>query len=55
MVRFLALLVLLLLTTIAQAALEVRVEPKNDAAKRNIEAYIGPISADSRRAMWRQA
>ena len=55
MARFCALLVLLLLTRLAQAELEVSVEPRNDAAKRNIEAYIGPITADSRRAMWRQA
>lgn len=55
MARLLALLALLLLTTAAQAALEVIVEPRNDAAKQNIEAYIGPISADSRQAMWRRA
>lgn len=55
MLRLLALLALLLLTTAAQAALEVIIEPRNNAAKQNIEAYIGPISADSQRAMWRQA
>ncbi|MFA5678213.1 MAG: autotransporter assembly complex family protein [Pseudomonas sp.] len=55
MARFLVLLASLLLMTTAHAALDVRVEPRNDAAKRNIEAYIGPISADSRQAMWRLA
>ncbi|NLY58115.1 MAG: outer membrane protein assembly factor [Gammaproteobacteria bacterium] len=55
MARFLLLLILLPLATLARAALEVQVEPRNDAAKRNIEAYIGPISADSRQAMWRLA
>lgn len=55
MARFLVLLVLLVLATVAQAALEVRIEPRNDAAKRNIEAYIGPISAENRQAMWRLA
>lgn len=55
MARLLAMLALLLLTTAAQAALEVIVEPRNNAAKQNIEAYIGPITADSRQAMWRRA
>ena len=55
MARIPALLTMLLLTTAAQAALEVRVEPRNDAARENIEAFLGPITADSREAMWRMA
>lgn len=55
MARLLAMLALLLLTSAAHAALEVIVEPRNNAAKQNIEAYIGPISADSRQEMWRRA
>ena len=55
MVRFLTLLVLLLLTAAARAELEVKVEPRNDAARKNIEAFIGPVSAPSREAMWRLA
>lgn len=55
MVRFFVLSVLFLLATAARAELEVRVEPRNDAAKRNIEAYIGTLSADSHQAMWRLA
>lgn len=55
MVRFLTLLMLLLLTAAARAELEVKVEPRNDAARKNIEAFIGPVSAPSREAMWRLA
>src|SRR5690606_25274374 len=55
MVRFSILLALLLFTTVAHAELEVQVEPRNDAARKNIEAFIGPVSASSREAMWRLA
>lgn len=55
MARLLALLVLLFFTAGIRAELEVVIQPRNDAAKQNIEAYIGPISADSRQAMWRMA
>ena len=55
MARLFVLLVTLLFAMSARAALDVRVEPRNDAAKRNIEAYIGPISAENRRGMWRLA
>ena len=55
MARLLALLVLLFFTAGIRAELEVVIQPHNDAAKQNIEAYIGPISADSRQAMWRMA
>lgn len=55
MVRLSILLALLLFTTIARAELEVQVEPRNDAARRNIEAFIGPVTAPSREAMWRLA
>lgn len=55
MARIPAMMTLLLLTTSVQAALEVRVEPRNDAARENIEAFLGPITADSRESMWRMA
>lgn len=55
MARLLVLLVLLLFTAGINAELEIVVEPRNDAAKQNIEAYIGPITAESRQAMWRMA
>lgn len=55
MVRLSIVLALLLFATIARAELEVQVEPRNDAARRNIEAFIGPVTATSREAMWRLA
>lgn len=55
MARLLVLLVLFLFTAGINAELEIVVEPRNDAAKQNIEAYIGPITAESRQAMWRMA
>lgn len=55
MARLLVLLVLLLFIAGINAELEIVVEPRNDAAKQNIEAYIGPITAESRQAMWRMA
>ena len=55
MVRFLLLLALLLLGSAAHGELQVQVEPRNDAARNNIEAFIGPVTAPSREAMWRLA
>jgi translocation and assembly module TamA len=39
----------------AQAELVVNVEPPNTRVRNNIEAFIGPTEADSRREMWRIA
>ncbi|CEA05189.1 OMP85 family outer membrane protein [Pseudomonas saudimassiliensis] len=55
MVRFVLLLALLLLGSAARGELKVQVEPRNDAARNNIEAFIGPVTAPSREAMWRLA
>lgn len=55
MVRFYLLSAALLLSTAVCAELEVKVEPRNSAAKKNIETFIGPVSANSREAMWRLA
>lgn len=39
----------------AQAELVVNVEPSNTRVRNNIEAFIGPVEAASRRDMWRLA
>ena len=46
---------LLLVSTAGLAELRVNVNPPNTAVRNNIEAFIGPVEADNRRAMWRQA
>ncbi len=55
MLRFYVLPAALLFSTAVCAELEVKVEPRNGAAKKNIEIFIGPVKADSREAMWRLA
>lgn len=55
MLRFYLLPALCLFSTIVCAELQVKVEPRNDAAKKNIEVFIGPVTADSRDDMWRLA
>lgn len=51
----LLLICLLLLATAAQAELVVNVEPANNRVRNNIEAFLGPVEAQSRRDMWRLA
>lgn len=55
MLRFYLLPALFLVSTVVCAELQVKVEPRNDAAKKNIEIFIGPVTADSRANMWRLA
>lgn len=55
MLRFYVLPVALFFSATVYAELEVKVEPRNSAAKKNIETFIGPVKADSRAAMWRLA
>ena len=51
----LLLICLFFLTTAVQAELVVNVAPANRRVKSNIEAFIGPVTAESRRDMWRLA
>ncbi|WP_150304951.1 autotransporter assembly complex protein TamA [Pseudomonas saliphila] len=46
---------LLFLSAAGQAELRVNLEPANTAVRNNIEAFIGPVEAESRREMWRLA
>lgn len=45
----------LLFAAVAQAELVVNVEPANNRVRNNIEAFVGPVEAESRRDMWRLA
>ncbi|PKM04888.1 MAG: hypothetical protein CVV16_03095 [Gammaproteobacteria bacterium HGW-Gammaproteobacteria-6] len=53
--RSLLLICLLFFVSAVQAQLDVQVQPANSRVKANIEAFIGPVSADNRRDMWRLA
>ncbi len=46
---------LLLVAGAAHAELVVNVEPANNRVRNNIQAFIGPVEAPSRRDMWRLA
>ena len=53
--RFFILICLLFIPAAVMAQLQVIVEPRNNRVKDNIEAFIGPLQANTRRDMWRLA
>ncbi|MFT6466672.1 autotransporter assembly complex protein TamA [Halopseudomonas sp.] len=53
--RCFTLICLLFIPTAVMAQLEVIVEPSNNEVRDNIQAFIGPVEAESRREMWRLA
>lgn len=55
MARPILLVCLLLVSLAGQAELRVNVQPANAAVRNNIEAFVGPVEAASRREMWRLA
>lgn len=55
MVRAFVLICLMMFAISTRAELEVNIEPANSRVKANIEAFVGPVQASSRREMWRLA
>lgn len=53
--RCFILICLFFIPTAVMAQLQVIIEPRNNRVKDNIEAFIGPVQADTRQDMWRLA